>query len=263
MTFEGQLISLCRLLEQWRADCNTESAADPDDFPDPNWRVAGRSLIFFALGQIAIFEQSRLNYVHGIPTLCLYIMLLAVCSGAFLVLLFHALGVFERQFWRALKLIFKKKSNYPFTPLIRSIETDLAAAKMLSSFSDEIVTVVRERLGVNESELRDRLAIMLGQPSLTVLAGLLAGAWAGWKGLHRGDGTMAILLCALSIILFTLSVFGFRLRVALLELTRCRAMLSLEIARRKMESKDSCVSEPRPSAQRTPTSPVPAPDVPS
>jgi hypothetical protein len=257
------LVSLCRLLEQWRADCNSESAADPDDFPNPNWRAAGLSLIFFVLGQIVILEQSWLNHAPGSFPPARYFVLLAVCGITCLVFMFHTVGLFERRFWRALSLTFRGKSNCPFTPLIRNIATDLAAAKKLSSFSDEIVVAARERLGVQESELRDRIAILLGQPSLTASAGLLAGAWATWKGFHNGDGTMPILLCGLSITLCLLSMDGFRLRIALVELTRCQAMLSLEIARRKIESKDSRVSEFLPPAQKTPTSPGQASGAPS
>ena len=260
MTFEGQLVSLCRLLEQWRAESKTERTQIPDDFPETRWPAARRSLIFFALGQIAILEQSRLNYVREIPTLALYLVLLAICGGAFSVLLLHALGIFDRQFWRAAKLMLKKKDNYPFTPLVRSIETDLVAAKKLSSFSDNILKVAYQRIGGEESELRDRIAIMLGQPSLTVLGSLLTGAWASWTSLHRGNTTIAILLCGLSIILSILSAYGFRLRIALIELTRCQAMLSLEIARRKMESEESRVSESPPPAPRTTTSPAQVPD---
>lgn len=233
MTFEEQLISLCRILETWRAECKTEAANDWPEFRAPKWRTVGYSVIFYALGQVAILEQSRLRYLQGIPTLVFYMVILAICSGTCITLAFHACGLMDRRFWRAAKLIFKEKAHYPFTQLIRNIENDSAAAKKLLRFPDGILVAAHERMGAEETELRDRLTILLGQPSLTALASLLAGVWAGWRSFHHSNSSIEFFLCALSIGLFVLSVYGFQLRVALVELTHCRGMLALEIARRK------------------------------
>jgi hypothetical protein len=232
-TFDDQLVGLCRLLEKWRKASNAEPLPDPHDFPDPEWRPGGYGIAFLALGEVAIVQQSRLNYVQDIPTLLLYICLLAICGGASIVLVLHASGLLKRQFWQAIRRLFRKTDNYPFTQLIRTIERDIVAAGKLTDFPDNVVAVAHERIGAEEIELRDRIAIFVGQPSVVVLGGLLGGAWASWKSYNVGAGVVEILLFLISIGLFTFTVYGFRLRVALLELTRCRGMLSLEIARRK------------------------------
>lgn len=96
-----------------------------------------------------------------------------------------------------------------------------------------MITAAHERIGGEESDLRDRITVLLGQPSVALLVGLLGGAWGSWKSYHNGGGFIETLLCVLSIGLFVFAIYGMRLRVSLLELARCREMLSLEIARRK------------------------------
>lgn len=104
------------MLERWRKEANAQIVSDPNEFPDSNWRALGYAVTFFALAEVVVLTQSWLKFVQGIPTAVLYMCLLAICGGAGLVQAFHFMDIFNPQFWRATRSLFKKTDNYPFTP---------------------------------------------------------------------------------------------------------------------------------------------------
>jgi hypothetical protein len=232
--FGDQVLAVCRLLERWRAEENALIEKDPDEFPPTNWRAVGQLFVFLGLGGLTILIQSWLKFVQGPATSALFITLLAITLGASVVLTLHAPGFFQRQFWRAVWSIFrKKKDNYPFTALHRKTERDLAALPRLASFTDPLLSAVQERLTIVESELRDRLGMLGGNSALPSFVGLSVGVWSAWKSFQGGPNLLSTSFLAGSIGVLWLTGYSFHLRFSVFELSRCRALLALEVGRRK------------------------------
>lgn len=228
--FGAEVLQVCRLLEQWRAEEKRPIRSDPNEFPETNWRVMAQALFFFGAGGLVILTQSWLRFAQGWPTLGLYVVLLATCEGAGLVLFFHALRIFTRQFWRA---AFSPKDNYPFSSLILRTERELSATEDLDRFSDAIVQGVQERLSILEGDLRERLTLLGGNSAVPTVLSLATAVWSTWKSWHEELTVIWIIALAAAVGILWMTAFTLKLRFSLLELTRCRALLSLELARRK------------------------------
>lgn len=237
-SFEEKVTQLCLQLEAWRKTEREFEKTDPDELPGPDWKVAGQSLTFFVLGSVVVLVQSWLKFVEGWFTLSLYAILLAICGGASLVLELHALHVFEARYWKEFFSFFRSKDNYPFTPLLGRNTRDFLALKSLERFDDSIVQAVQERFGLLESELRERLSLLGGSSPLPAVLGFATTIWSAFKALQveRSAITIAALIGAILVMLLT--GYAFRLRFSVLELARCRALLALEIARRKVTFKE-------------------------
>jgi len=84
-----------------------------------------------------------------------------------------------------------------------------------------------------ETDLRERLNVIVGTPTIFVILGALAGNLTAWENYHANLGfSVGGTIFAVSIVTLLMGLWGLRLRIALTELSRCRALLSLEIARR-------------------------------
>jgi hypothetical protein len=232
-TFEVQVTELTLKLESWRKAEQKFEAADPDEMPDPDWRVAGQALAFLVLGSLVVLAQSSFKFVQGFATRGLYMSLLVICGGAALVLVLHAMHMFERRYWRAFFSPFRSKDNYPFTPLIRRNERDFLAIRDLETFGDVVVSTVHERLGLLESELSQRLTLLGGGTAFPAIVGFATTIWSGFKSLQVERSIISIAALIGAILVMLLTGYAFRLRFSVFELTRCRMLLALEISRRR------------------------------
>lgn len=231
--FEDQVTELCLKLESWRKAERKLEDSDPDEIPGPNWRVAGQALTFFALGSAVVLVQSSLKFVQGFFSFALYMLLLAICGGASLVLELRALHIFERRYWKAVVAPFRTKDNYPFTPLLRRTERDFLGLTEIQRYSDAVVKAVEERLGLLDTELRERLGLLGGNSAFPAIVGFATTIWSALKSLQTEKSMVTIAALIGSILVLLLTGYAFRLRFSLFELTRCRTLLALELARRK------------------------------
>jgi hypothetical protein len=234
--FTEDLIALCKVLEVWRTDQNAIDRNRPDEFPEPNWKQIGYSIIFYAIGAASLLVRSWVSSTHSTTASMIYSVSFITCELTGCALVLRGSGIAKRQFISGIKSLFSKKENYPFTQLIQEIARDATAAQRLSLFTLEQLKHGLERINVEETELRERITTIVGQPSLVVLAGLLASVWATWKSYHSGSGYLEIALVLISIGAFAFAAYGFRLRVSLFDLIRCRALLAFEIAARGKEA---------------------------
>jgi hypothetical protein len=232
--FTDELGSLCRKLEQWRGQQKAIVIPDPNEFPKFDWRVGRQSVVFYVLGELVVLAQSWFKFANEDDwTLWLYITLLAICGGAGTVLMVQAQRIFSRQFLRAVRSIFRPTDNYPFTPLMREMDRDLAAAPMLAMYSDALLRAARDRILIEETELRERLTILGGSSPLAFILSVLTGVWAAWQSLQKERSIVTMLLLAAGIGVLCLTFYAVKLRFSLFELTRCRGVLDLELAVRE------------------------------
>ncbi len=231
--FADSLISLCKVLEVWRAEQNAIDRNKPDEFPEPNWKEIGYSIVFYSIGAASLLVRNWVTSAHSATASICYLVSFAICGIAGIALALRGSGIAKRQFIAGIRSLFSKKENYPFTQLVQEITRDATAAQRLLPFTLEQLKHGLDRINVEETELRERITTLVGQPSLVVLAGLLASVWATWKSYHSGSGYFEIALVLVSIGAFAFAAYGFRLRVSLFELIRCRALLAFEIAARE------------------------------
>lgn len=233
--FEAQLIALCLELETWRQESKDAADSEPNSLPPFERRAALHSLVFFVsflvasyLWQIAQRSQSTA------AILCVAVALIISSVSAPILFVFQAVGLAKAQFWRALLHIFSDpKTNFPFTPLMRRIEHDLNQQARLRCFSLHVLTTIEQRIVQDESELRERLSTFIGTPTIYVIFGVIAGSVTAWENYHaHPDSVSHSFLFWGSIGLLIIGLYGFRLRISLIEFARCRALLSLEISRR-------------------------------
>ncbi len=144
------------------------------------------------------------------------------------------MGLAQAKFWRAVLYIFKRRpDNYPFTSLHNCLDHDLRQQARLGKYSAHVLVAAEHRISQEEGELRERLNAIIGTPTIFVILGALAGVLTAWENYHTKLGSpVGGTIFAVSIITLLVGFWGLRLRIALTELSRCRALLSLEIARR-------------------------------
>jgi hypothetical protein len=232
ISFGTKVLEVCRVLERWRAQQLADRRPGPSEFPDYNWRLAFQGFVFLGVGGVIILLQSWIKFVQDFFGLGIYMTLLAICEGAGLVLVFAATGMFTKPFWRAVRGIFRKTDNYPFTPLIREIEADNSASLLFAGYSKELISAANQRIQLEEAELRERLNLLGSGTPLPLILTLATGIWAGWKSYRDEKSSVAMIILAASIVALWLVSYSFVLRFQLLELTRCRTLLDFEIARR-------------------------------
>jgi hypothetical protein len=237
-SFAAKVVEICRILERWRKQQLADRRPAASEFPDYNWRLAFQGFVFLGLGGVIILLQSWIKFVHDFLGLGIYMTLLAICEGAGLVLVFAATGILTGQFWRAVLGIFRKTHNYPFTTLIGEIEADAAASSLVLGYSQELLTAANQRILHEETELRERLTILGSGTPLPLILTLATGIWAGWKSYRDEKSFVTMIILGASIGVLWLISYSFMLRFELLELTRCRAFLDFEIARRQNDKED-------------------------
>lgn len=234
-SFDADLGTLLGDLKRWRIECAAEPPA-PDDFPPLDVRAfcqgAGLLAVHFILEALA-FPSGHPAVNNSLAWLAVVIgtLLLSLGSGAFLVSV-KAHGMHQRRYWRAAWHSFNENDQFPFEQMRSMLDRDLHAARRLEPYSLAILQTGRDRFSMMEETLRARLTTFFGNPSLLVLSGLLGAIWTAWEKYSAGGGTFNLLLLAGSIGLFLLGLYGAKLQISLADLTRCRALLSLEIARR-------------------------------
>lgn len=225
------------MVEQWRAECLTADAPGPNDFPEMKWKVMVQAFAFFGLTGTASLEHSFIKETNNALALLIIFVatVISVISGIFLSL--DAWGVFSAQFWRATWSLFgrrsKKPDNYPFTHLKQRLEKDFDGAARLKPFPDAVLVIANNRFAADEGELRDRLTMFFGGAPIVMFVGLLATVWTSWQSFQLHFNVLTSAILSTSVLVMFFSVFGVKFRVALFELTRSRAMISLELARRK------------------------------
>jgi hypothetical protein len=239
--FGRDIICLCRELENWRTECRLARENDPNDFPPFERKAGFQSLIFF----IALLIVSyAFPYVHAlknpIASLAAILTLIISLPAAPLLFLFQAVGLAKKQFWRtAFRLMITPRANYPFSTLIYCVEHDVSQEKRLSEYSIPVLTATLDRIGHEESELRERLTIFVGNPTVFVIFGAITGILTAWENYNSHPGSLLTpSLFVVSIGSLLMSFFGFSWRISLTELMRCRALLAMEIARRQAKKPD-------------------------
>ena len=237
-SFGETMIALCRELEQWRTECQSDLDASSDSLPPWDWKAASHSLIFgigFLLASYAVpFVASQPSTVAKLAL----ILSLTVSFAAWAVFLFFgAFGMAKRKFWSALWASFViPKDNYPFTSLLRCIEHELGQQERLRPFPESILRAAEQRIHLEETELRERLNATVGTPTLLVLFGIGTGTVTSWNNYHSHPHSWINgLIFAGSILALLIGAYGLKLRISLIELSRCRALLALEMARRARE----------------------------
>jgi hypothetical protein len=238
-TFETQIVELCHVLEQWRAERKEALATDSNDFPRFEWKAGWQSLVFYVVYGLSSFLLVKYKNSHdslsAISAIALALTVIISGVAGSLLLLFQAIGLGKAQFWRTLKRQITTKDTYPFSTLHYSIRIDLEASPRLRSYATNLLVVVHERLGLEEADLRERLITMAGNPTALAVLGLAAGVWTSWQNFYGHDGWASKALFGVSVMAFLLVLKAARWRVSLFELTHCRLLLSLEIARRKAQ----------------------------
>lgn len=231
------MTALCLALEKWRAEQKQAERDSPDEPPPFDWRSAvyalawdiGLAILLFLVRSVREPQTTTGTVwwfwvIWGCATL-------AVAGGT--LQLIRAFGMQTERFWRAHWREFRTSDNYPFTPLTRTLDADSKARSILEPFSTQVVQATYERLQIQESDLRERIASVLGSPSLLALFAVPAPIWAAWQTYKADRSTIPMLVLGASIFALIVLIFGLRLRVSLTELARCRLLLSLELAHRK------------------------------
>jgi hypothetical protein len=234
-SFDTDLAALAQDLQQWRAECAAEPPS-PDDFPPLDARALGQGSFFFAmdfiLGALA-FPNGRPLMDDSWPWFVIVTSTLVLAFGlGFFLGVIKAHGLHERRFWRALRQSTGSADPFALTLMREMLDRDLKAARRLEVYALPVLIAAKERFSLTEETLRARVNLFFGNPSLLVLAGLLGATWSSWKDYWAHDGTVTFLLVAGSFGLFLLSLYGAKLNFSLPDLTRCRTLLTLEIARR-------------------------------
>ncbi|HTB81464.1 MAG TPA: hypothetical protein VK717_11315 [Opitutaceae bacterium] len=231
--FEKELLALCGVLEQWRAEQKVIEKAKLNEFLPLNWRAALYSACFFALfrltaAAVKFFKIPDHNLGASLPVLTLLLFFLG-CALLFAV---RAAGFGTGQFWRTIFEELKNKDNYPFAPLLNGLRVDFSATDRLRPFSTHTLVAAQERISLEEATLGDQITSIVGSPNILAVLGLFGVIWAAWKDLSGQMNPLTWIIFAGTIIALILAAYGAHLRLSLFELTRCRALLSLEIARR-------------------------------
>jgi len=142
--FEKDVVALCGVLEQWRAELKTAEKLPPDESPRFDRRAACYALCFFILYWLATtaasFVKTNIFASH----------LLSIAALAFLatspLFILRATGLRTRQSWRALFTELLVKDNYLFTGLLERLRTDFSATSRLRPFSTCTLITVQERI---------------------------------------------------------------------------------------------------------------------
>lgn len=230
-SFEDELISLCRVLEQWREEVRNDPTQN-----EPfvlNRRAMWHSVILFASYGLAgllflLIDRSRYPSAYLIA----YLTGIVAMVVGFSVFFVQATALGSKRFWQETLQDFSKADNYPFEMLRGNLQADFAAIEKLSSCSKHALVTVQERLNLLESQLRERVTSVIGTPHLFFFAGLAAAAFTAWQSFHTQNSTATMVVFACSLLVFPFAIYGARLRLSLVELTRCRSLIALEIARR-------------------------------
>lgn len=204
-------------------------------FPSFDWIAAIQSFVFFTALLISSYTFQWVLKAHStVASLAIAIVMLISISAAPLLFVFQALGLGKAQFWRALITWPKRpKENYPFTSLISCLEHDAAHRHRLDRFHTDTLQVVLDRISYEETDLRERLATFLGSPTPLLMFGVIGGVFSGWESYRAHPESMAgTALFAGSLVTLLLGMFGLSQRAKLFELSWCRGLLALEIARR-------------------------------
>jgi hypothetical protein len=151
----------------------------------------------------------------------------------------RAPGADTAQFWLAVRLAFRGQGNFPFTVAHELLRRDLDATARLRPYSLALLVAARDRLAVSEHTQMDRLNALVGNPSILVLLGLLSAIGSSWQNFHASNNVVALVLLLASVGAFALALYGGKLQLSLVELARCRALLSLEVSRRDVEGSTS------------------------
>jgi hypothetical protein len=236
--FGDELTELCKVLEKWRAHRKALTEADSDDFPAFDRRAGWQSLIFYTLYGCGVllwgwYISTPQAIGRGLVMFLLIIMLISGAAGT-LLLLIKAVGLGKAQFWRTLYRVVTMKDKYPFSNLTHGIKTDIESSSVLVPYATSLLVVLYERIGLEEADLRERINVVIGNPTILVFATLVTAIWTSWQGFRGAEGILSWLPLLLSIMAFALALYGARLRFSLFELAHCRLLLSLEIARRKL-----------------------------
>lgn len=233
--FVSQLLNLCGELESWRSDEKTAAKNSVRGFPPFEWKAGIQSLVFFITFLISSYSFRWVQSAHNIyATLAIVIAALISFPAAPILFIFQACGVAKGQFWRALfSFRSRPKDNYPFTPLATGLRYDAHHGIRLQRFRTETLKCMLNRISEEDSELRERLTVFVGTPTPLIVFGIIGGLFPAWESFHSHPGSVGqSALFFASIASLLVSLYGVHLRGALFELTRCRSLLSLEIARR-------------------------------
>lgn len=234
-SFDTDLAALARDLQQWRAECAAEPPS-PDDFPPLDAQALGQGSFFFAMD----FILGALAFPNGRPlmddswlwlVIVMSTLVLALGCGFFLGVI-KAHGLHQQRFWRALRQSMGSADPCALTLMREMLNRDLKAARRLEVYALPVLIAAKDRFSLTEETLRTRVSLFFGNPSLLVLAGLLGATWNSWKDYWAHGGTLTLILVTGSFGLFLLSLYGAKLNLSLPDLTRCRTLLTLEIARR-------------------------------
>lgn len=228
--FDVQMTALCSTLEHWRKE--TKASEAPQSKSRFSWKAAVASVVCYVLAWSSTFLIRKLDVQgdHNWLLLIFVVALLLVGGAVFLVI--RAFDFANPAYWKEVRDLLKR-DNYPFDPLTRCLREDLAALPRLSAFSTPLLSAGSERLAAEEADLRERIMSVLGSPTVSIVAGLIGSLTSGWQALVNGPGIISsfVFFSAMGLTLF--SGYGMRLRILISELTRCRSLVALELARRK------------------------------
>jgi hypothetical protein len=231
-SFGNDVLRLLKCIEVWSDDERKELAAD-DKFPPFGTRAAIWSGVWFGVAQTCSWLMSWSGKANMYWLFWLSVAGFFVGIGASLFLwLARAPGMGSTGFWIDMWSTFTTKSNYPFTPLRNCAERDLKSVSRLEGFSVNVLKAGRERIDLEEAELRERLNAIAGSPSFMLPITLLAAGWTAWKNFNEASNIFTILVLITTSLSFGLCLFAATHRALLIRLARSRALLALEIARR-------------------------------
>jgi hypothetical protein len=231
--FDLALRELCETLETWTIERKSKLRHSEDEQPPFDKKAASWGIAFLLLYGIGVIAW---HFLKGSPHVSAQIILLfgMLITGVIgsVRLFIVAPGFLTRRFWRSFFTCFKN-DNYPFTPLLRTLDNDMEAMPRLSKFTLNVLATVEQRLALEESDLRERLVSSIGNPSILVVVGVLAGVSSAWKSFQDETTTLSTIVFFLSVAVLGLAIYAVHLRISIVELTRCRTFVALEIARRK------------------------------
>lgn len=236
--FETALPQLFRELEKWRNECNKQPPP-PDDLPVTDRKALREGLVFFGVF-IALTYVFPAGHMAPGPaaTVWLYVVLSSLILSSvvgFYLLMIRSPGLNTAQFWRATRTTLQG-DNFPFTVAHDLLHRDLSSTEMLRPYSSALLVAAKDRLSISEDTLRVRLNALVGNPSILVLVGLLSAIGSSWQNFHALNNTLGLVLLLASIGALGLALYGGKLQLSLVELARCRALLSLEISRRAADT---------------------------